>query len=45
MFEGCTSLTSAPASLPATTIAYSCYQSMFKGCTSLTTAPTLATPT
>ena len=40
MFDGCTSLTTAP-SLPATTLAYSCYRSMFDGCTSLTTAPSL----
>lgn len=31
MFQGCTSLTSAP-SLPATTLANSCYRSMFSGC-------------
>lgn len=42
MFEGCTSLTAAPA-LPATYLylSSSCYQNMFKGCTSLTTAPAL----
>ena len=40
MFEGCTSLTTAP-SLPATTLADNCYMSMFAGCTSLTTAPSL----
>lgn len=34
MFEGCTSLTTAPA-LPATTLEYRCYYEMFKGCTSL----------
>ena len=36
MFEGCTSLTTAPE-LPATDLAYAtnCYQSMFQGCTSL----------
>jgi len=39
MFEGCTSLTSAP-SLPATTLANNCYEAMFKDCTSLTSAPT-----
>lgn len=39
MFEGCTSLTTAPELPAATTYEYS-YQSMFKGCTSLTTAPT-----
>ena len=40
MFEGCTSLTTAPE-LPATTLTGSCYQYMFQGCTSLTTAPEL----
>ena len=40
MFEGCTSLTTAPE-LPATTLASYCYDSMFKGCTSLTAAPKL----
>jgi hypothetical protein len=40
MFNGCTSLTTAPE-LPATTLASSCYNSMFEGCTSLTTAPEL----
>ena len=34
MFQGCTSLTQAPA-LPATTLADYCYFSMFQGCTSL----------
>lgn len=38
MFDGCTSLTTAPE-LPATTIADACYQYMFQGCTSLTSAP------
>ncbi len=40
MFEGCTSLTTAPE-LPATSLAVSCYQAMFSNCTSLTTAPAL----
>ena len=40
MFNGCTSLTSAPE-LPATTLTYSCYEFMFGGCTSLTTAPSV----
>ena len=44
MFQGCTSLTTAPE-LPATTIASSCYESMFQGCTSLTTAPELPATT
>ena len=44
MFQGCTSLTSAPA-LPATTLASSCYQSMFNDCTSLTSAPELLVTT
>lgn len=41
MFEGCTSLTKAPA-LPATRTRESCYSSMFKGCTSLIDTPTLS---
>ena len=40
MFEGCTSLTTAPK-LPATKLAYGCYQDMFRECTSLTVAPEL----
>ena len=44
MFEGCTSLTTAPA-LPATTLATYCYEYMFSGCTSLTTAPELPATT
>lgn len=40
MFDGCTSLTQAPA-LPATTLAVYCYECMFRNCTSLTTAPAL----
>ena len=35
MFNGCTSLTSAPA-LPATTLTPYCYGSMFYGCTGIT---------
>ena len=44
MFQGCTSLTTAPA-LPATTLAGYCYSYMFQGCTSLTTAPELPATT
>ena len=44
MFDGCTSLTTAPV-LPATTLTTSCYGSMFEGCTSLTTAPELPATT
>ena len=44
MFNGCTSLTTAPV-LPATTLANRCYGSMFNGCTSLTTAPVLPATT
>ena len=44
LFQGCTSLTKAPA-LPATTLAKSCYQYMFYTCTSLTTAPALPATT
>ena len=44
MFEGCTSLTTAPA-LPATTLADWCYAIMFYGCKNLTTAPELPATT
>ena len=44
MFDGCTSLTQAPA-LPATTMADYCYYRMFYGCTSLTQAPALPATT
>ena len=44
MFEGCTSLTTAPV-LPATTLAEYCYAIMFRGCTSLTKAPELPATT
>ncbi len=44
MFNGCTSLTTAPQ-LPATTLAYGCYYWMFGDCTSLTTAPELLATT
>lgn len=46
LFSGCTNLASAEnLSLPATTLAESCYESMFQGCTSLTTAPELPATT
>ena len=44
MFQGCTSLTTAPA-LQATTLANYCYSDMFGGCTSLTAAPELPATT
>ena len=44
MFQGCTSLTTAPK-LPATSLARECYYGMFKGCTSLTAAPALPATT
>ena len=44
IFNGCTSLTTAPA-LPATTLTNGCYMYMFSGCTSLTTAPALPATT
>ena len=44
MFQGCTSLTTAPE-LPSTTLAYMCYCNMFDGCTSLTSAPALPATT
>ena len=45
MFQGCTSLRTAPSVLPATTLANYCYGNMFNGCTSLTTAPVLSATT
>ena len=45
MFNGCTSLTTAPTELPATTLASGCYQYMFHGCTALTSAPKLPATT
>ena len=44
MFQGCTSLTTAPE-LPATRVGYKSYSYMFQGCTSLTTAPALPATT
>jgi hypothetical protein len=44
MFQGCSSLTTAPE-LPATTLAANCYSYMFSGCSSLTTAPELPATT
>ncbi len=44
MFNGCTSLTTAP-SLPATTLVSSCYQEMFNGCEKLKPAPSLQATT
>ena len=44
MFQGCTSLTTAPE-LPAITLAEACYLYMFQGCTSLVTAPELPATT
>jgi hypothetical protein len=44
MFEGCSSLKTAPA-LPSNILRYYCYESMFQGCTSLTTAPELPAQT
>ena len=42
IFFGCTKLISAEnLILPATTLAYGCYESMFDGCTSLSKAPIL----
>ena len=40
LFEGCTSLLSAPE-LPTTTMEYGCYAQMFSGCTALKSAPEL----
>ena len=44
MFQGCTSLTTAPE-LPATTLTKECYRGMFENCTSLTSAPVLPATT
>ena len=44
MFQGCTSLTTAPE-LPATILGGNCYVYMFAGCTSLATAPELPATT
>ena len=44
MFQGCTSLTTAPE-LPATTLVNNCYDGMFQGCTSLTATPELPATT
>ena len=41
MFQGCTSLTTAPLILPATALQTNCYDSMFKNCTKLVTTPEL----
>jgi hypothetical protein len=45
MFYGCSKLVSAPAELPALTMAYACYSNMFSKCSSLTTAPALPATT
>ena len=45
MFARCSNLTTAPAQLPATTLAEGCYKSMFAGCTSLISAPALPATT
>lgn len=45
MFSWCDSLTTAPAILPAMTLADYCYQYMFNSCTSLTSTPELPATT
>ena len=45
MFQGCTSLETAPSILPATTLPGSCYSFMFKDCSSLTRGPELPATT
>ena len=45
MFKDCTSLTTSPTILPATTLDSSCYSYMFSGCTALTNAPELPATT
>jgi len=42
MFNGCTSLTTAP-DLTASTLTQCCYESMFEGCTNLKSVKCLAT--
>lgn len=44
MFGGCAALLTPPV-LPATTLAFRCYEGMFRGCTSLATAPALPATT
>ena len=44
LFKDCVALTSAPE-LPATTLAFNCYERMFYGCTSLTSASELKATT
>ena len=44
LFINCSSLYQAPV-LPATTLAYDCYNGMFQGCTNLETAPDLPATT
>ena len=45
MFSYCTSLTTAPIELPATTLTIGCYNQMFSSCSELTTAPALPATT
>jgi hypothetical protein len=45
MFSGCSKLTTAPAILPAETMAGQSYYYMFNNCTSLTSAPELPATT
>lgn len=45
MFASCYSLASAPATLPATVLAESCYSGMFSRCVFLTSAPALPATT
>ena len=45
MFNGCTSLTTAPTELPATTLGQYCYSGMFQSCSKLTSAPALPATT
>lgn len=45
MFQGCTSLTTPPPELPASTLAASAYYRMFYGCTKLASAPIIRATT
>lgn len=46
LFQNCTNIVNVDSNfLPATTLAYDCYNRMFEGCTSLVNAPTLPVTT
>lgn len=45
MFYDCQSIVTGPSVLPATILAYACYEHMFQSCVNLTTAPALPATT